>query len=148
MKINKTQQWLMATIFSSFLGTLSANASELVYYPLNPSFGGNPLNGQILLNSATATNKHKDSSFDEDRFGYKEPTPLEQFNDTLERSIISRLTSAASSKIMDSNGNFIPGILETQNFTIAIKDIGSGLLSITTTDIVSGSTTIFEVSKR
>jgi curli production assembly/transport component CsgF len=31
-----------------------ALASELVYHPVNPTFGGNPLNGQPLLSQAQA----------------------------------------------------------------------------------------------
>lgn len=131
------------------LGTAQiASASELIYYPLNPSFGGNPLNGQVLLNSALATNKHTDPNIDEDRYGFEEKTPIEQFNETLERSLISRLAASASSKIVDINGNFIPGTVETQNFTITVADQGSNMLSISTTDRLTGATTVFEVSKR
>ncbi len=32
----------------------AANASELVYRPVNPSFGGDPLNGNWLLSQATS----------------------------------------------------------------------------------------------
>ena len=35
----------------------AASAGELVYQPVNPSFGGNPLNGPNLLNSANSQNK-------------------------------------------------------------------------------------------
>ena len=37
-----------------------AQATELVYTPVNPSFGGNPLNGTWLLNNAQAQNDHDD----------------------------------------------------------------------------------------
>lgn len=33
---------------------VSASASELVYRPVNPTFGGDPLNGNWLLSQATA----------------------------------------------------------------------------------------------
>jgi curli production assembly/transport component CsgF len=37
------------------LGTGSAAvASEIVYHPVNPTFGGNPLNGSALLSQAQA----------------------------------------------------------------------------------------------
>lgn len=129
-------------------GVQAVAASELVYYPLNPSFGGNPLNGQVLLNSALATNKHKDPDMDKDRYGIEEKTPIEQFNESLERNIISRLSASASSQILDLDGNFVPGTVETQNFTIIVADAGGGMLSITTTDRFTGSSTIFEVSQR
>jgi curli production assembly/transport component CsgF len=31
-----------------------ASASEMVYHPVNPTFGGNPLNGSTLLSTAQA----------------------------------------------------------------------------------------------
>ncbi len=42
------------------LGALPAAATELIYTPVNPVFGGNPLNGPVLLNNAQAQNNKKD----------------------------------------------------------------------------------------
>lgn len=128
------------------LAAASAQATELVYYPLNPSFGGNPLNGNVLLNSALATSKHTDPDLDLEG-ALEQATPLEQFNDTLERAILSRMASAVSSKIIGSDGNFIPGRLETDNFTIDVTDVGDGILTITTIDKLMGGSTTFQVSK-
>src|SRR5690606_9755193 len=79
---------------SSCVVTAVVQATELVYFPLNPSFGGSPLNGQVLLNSALATNKHKDPRVDE--FGLDEQSPLDIFNETLERAVLSQLAAAAT----------------------------------------------------
>lgn len=138
-----------ALIIASCMAFGHASASELVYHPFNPSFGGNPINGQVLLNSALATNKHKGPDLNADRYGLEEKSALERFNETLERNIISRLASSASSRIMDANGNFIPGLLETENFIIEVTDPvpGSGFLTIVTTDKVTGAVTRFEVSQ-
>lgn len=129
--------------------TLAApsSATELVYYPFNPSFGGSPLNGSVLLNSALATNKHTDPALDNSDLGIEEKSPLQLFNETLERSIISRLASAASSKIVNADGQFVPGNLETDSFLISIVDLGNGYLSITTTDKMTGGETTFQVGK-
>ena len=129
-------------------GVSTSHATELIYYPINPSFGGSPLNGAVLLNSAQATNKHKDPEIENDRYGIEDKPAIDQFNETLERTIISRLAASASSKIVDEFGNFIPGTIETQNFTISVSDPGTGLLQITTTDRITGGVTIFEVSKK
>ncbi len=133
------------------LGALSlagqATASELIYYPRNPSFGGNPAYGHVLLNSALATKTHTDPGLDDDR-GLEEKTPLEQFNETLERQVINRLTTAATSRIMGPNGNLIPGNLETDNFIINVADIGNGMLNVTTTDKLTGASTQFIVSSQ
>ena len=135
-----------AVVLAVSLATAGAQATELVYYPLNPSFGGNPLNGSVFLNSALATNKHTDPDL-ELAGALEERTPLEQFNDTLERAILSRMASAVSSKIIGSDGNFIPGRLETDNFTIDVTDVGDGVLTITTIDKLMGGATTFQVSK-
>lgn len=126
----------------------SALATEMVYYPLNPSFGGNPLNGQVLLNSALATNRHTDPDMlDAANTGIEQQSPLEAFQATLERSILSRLASSATSKIVGEDGKLIPGSLQTENFNIDITDVGGGLLSITTVDRTTGGSTVFQVGK-
>lgn len=122
-----------------------AAATELVYFPLNPSFGGSPLNGSVLLNSALATNRHTDPEAGIDLIEQK--TPLQQFNETLERSILNRLAAGASSRIIGVDGQFIPGTLETDNFTITVADMGNGFLNITTTDKLTGGFTTFQVGK-
>lgn len=122
-------------------------ATELVYYPFNPSFGGSPLNGSVLLNSALATNKHTDPDIGQDEFGIEQKTPLQIFNETLERSILNRLATAASSQIVGLDGRFVPGTLETESFTINVVDVGGGALTITTIDKMTGAVTTFQVSQ-
>lgn len=127
------------------IGATTAGATELVYYPLNPSFGGNPINGSVLLNSALATTKHK-APDEEDRLGLGGRSPLQEFQESLERSVLNRLSSAAASKLLDAQGNFVPGTLQTENFIITIADMGGGLFSVTTQDKATGNTTVFQVS--
>lgn len=122
-----------------------AHATELVYTPVNPSFGGSPLNGPWLLNSAQATSKHKDPEAEDWNSAFKQRTPFEDFNDQLERSVLSRLASAASSQFVDGSGKFIPGTFETGSFTVSVVDIGGGTLTITTTDRITGASTTFRV---
>jgi curli production assembly/transport component CsgF len=122
-----------------------ANASDLVYYPGNPSFGGNPGNGPGLLASASATKKHTETS--PKGGSLLNQTPLEQFNQTLERNVISQLSSAASSKVVGPDGKLTPGTLSTANFTISIVDLGGGALRVTTTDKVTLSSTTFTVQQ-
>jgi len=139
---------LRAALFIT-AGALSgqAIATELIYYPRNPSFGGNPAYGPVLLNSALATKTHTDPGLN-DRGGIEEKTPLEQFNETLERQVVNRLTTAATSKIIGPNGNLIPGNLETDNFIIQIADMGNGMLNVTTTDKLTGASTAFMVNSQ
>lgn len=130
--------------FCLALGASGAMATEMVYVPLNPSFGGNPLNGSVLLGSAQATNKHKENN-GLGGSSLLNRSPLQQFNETLERAVLSQLASAATSRVIGTDGRLIPGTVETQNFRITILDIGNGFLRITTTDRVTGASTSFEV---
>jgi len=131
---------------AALLASSPAGATEMVYYPLNPSFGGSPLNGPVLLNSAIATNTHKAPDIESDRLGIEQRSPLQNFRACLERSILTRLSSAAASKLFDAQGNFVPGTLQTENFVITIADMGGGLLSVTTEDKSTGNVTTFQVS--
>lgn len=133
-------------LLAAFAFPPSATSTELVYVPLNPSFGGSPLNNS-LLNSAQAQDKHKDPSASQAARGLQEKTRLQQFNEILERSILSQLSSAATSGIIGSNGRLVPGTVQTGNFTISISDLGGGLLRVSTTDKASGAVSTFEVGQ-
>jgi curli production assembly/transport component CsgF len=126
---------------------LPGSATELVYVPMNPSFGGNPNNGIVLLNSANAINKHKDPALST-ATGYTQKTALQSFNETLERAILGQLASAAAQKLGGGiTGGLAPGVVETGNFIIKITDLGGGTLLVTTTDKSTGAVTSFEVSQ-
>lgn len=122
----------------------SALATELVYTPINPSFGGSPLYGSVLLGTASATNKHKDP--EASALGSASQDPLSQFNESLERAVLSQLASSATSRILN-NGQLVPGNIETGNFRINVIDTGGGALMVTTTDKVTGASSSFVVGK-
>jgi curli production assembly/transport component CsgF len=113
-----------------------AGASELVYYPVNPAFGGNPNNASALLSTAQAQN------------GFKAPqtSPLQTFNDNLQRAIFSRLSSDALTALFGKGSSLAPGTYETAGFTIKVTDIGNGAVTIETTDKSSGASVSFTVS--
>ena len=144
-KNNQSRKFTVAaSFFVAVFCIADAQATELVYTPVNPAFGGSPLNGSVLLNAAQSQNKSKDP--DDLSSKFKEKTPLEQFNDSLQRSVLSQLASAATSSVM-SNGKLIPGTVQTGDFKIVIADMGGGMLQITTTDKVTGASTTFQVSQ-
>jgi curli production assembly/transport component CsgF len=69
-----------------------AVAQDIVYQPIDPSFGGNPFNSAHLLGIANAQNDYKDPS-------------AQQSNsqaDVFARQLQSRLLSALSSQIVDA----------------------------------------------
>lgn len=120
-------------------------ASELAYVPNNPSFGGNPLNGPVLLNQAQAQNHYVEKSSSSG--AYAGQTALTQFNSMLQSAILSRVSSAVTSSIVGANGQLVPGTVETTDFRIAITNLQGGLLQIVTTDKNTGQTTQFQVNQ-
>ncbi|MFT7558262.1 MAG: curli production assembly/transport component CsgF [Flavobacteriales bacterium] len=118
-------------------------SSSLVYTPTNPSFGGSALNGSILLNSANAQNTIKDPDLEEE-----EETALDEFNDRLQRSLLSRLTSSIAGNFVDADGSLIPGQTTTEDFIIDVIDEGDGSVRVTTTDRNTGDSTTFIVESQ
>ena len=114
-----------------------ARASELVYTPINPSFGGNPLNGQWLLNLAQAQNKFKEERWRRE--------PLEEFQDMLTRQILYRMTSAIIDEAFGEYGEALqPGHYEVGNYTIDITTDGM-VITVVMVDTVTGNMTTIEV---
>mgnify|MGYP006284968739 CR=1 FL=1 len=139
---------LAAVLMAMAIVSAAAGATEIVYGPVNPTFGGNPLNGPGLLATAQATNRHKESlSSPLGSGGFSRQNALQQFNDILQRSILSRIATATTSSIVGTDGKLIPGDVETTDFKIHIADLGGGLLQITTTDKATGNSTSFQVSQ-
>lgn len=138
--MKKSKVSLMAALVLA--GVVDASATVLVYVPVNPAFGGSPLNGPTLFNMAQATNKHKDPASTSSLLG---KTPVQQFNDMLQRSLLGQLATATVGGILGSGGKLKPGSVETGDFRIDIVDAGGGVLIITTTDKSTGETTSFQV---
>ncbi|NWL77613.1 curli production assembly protein CsgF [Pseudomonas taiwanensis] len=121
MNKNRLALWLLGF---GLVGTVQA--TELVYTPVNPAFGGNPLNGTWLLNNAQAQNDHDDP--DSGSTGTRQ-SALERFTSTLE----SRLLSQLLTNIEEGN----TGSLTTESFIINMIDDG-GQLTIEITDRATG----------
>src|SRR5690554_4451138 len=70
----------------------AASAQDIVYQPIDPSFGGNPFNSGHLLGIANAQND------------YRDPTARQSNSqaDIFARQLQSRLLSALSSQIVDA----------------------------------------------
>lgn len=130
-----TKRTLALVVGALLGGSTVASATELVYTPVNPSFGGNPINGSYLLGNAQAQNDYDDP--DTPDFSYEQPTALERFTDQLQSRMLSELLTDVG------NGN--TGSLSTDSFLINIVD-DSGALSVEVTDKVTGEVSVIEVS--
>ncbi len=110
-----------------------AAASELVYTPINPSFGGNPFNAQWLLDSAQVQNRFEE-----------EPDLLEEFEEMLDRQILYRMTRMIMEEAFGEEEAFRPGSYEIGDYIIDIGTDGE-VITVVMTDTVTGDTTIVEI---
>jgi curli production assembly/transport component CsgF len=140
------RRWLLTAIGFAASGVW---ATDMVYVPVNPAFGGSPLHGPNLLATAQATNRHRERPHAGLSLagGLSGQSTLQQFNDILQRSILSRIATATASGIVGADGKLTPGAIETRDFQIEIVDLGGGLLQIKTTDKANGSSTSFQISQ-
>lgn len=142
--MNTVSAAAVSLVLLAGLGSV-VQASELAYVPNNPSFGGNPLNGPVLLNQATAQNKFTEKSSSSSSLSGQ--TALTQFNSMLQSAILSRVSSAVTSSIVGTNGQLVPGVVETTDFSISITNLQAGILQIVTTDKNTGQQTQFQVNQ-
>jgi curli production assembly/transport component CsgF len=112
------------------------HATELVYTPINPSFGGNPLNGTWLLNNAQAQNDFDDPDL-KNRTAVAGTSALERFTSQLQSRLLGQLLDNIST------GN--AGSLSTDSFIVNVID-DSGALSIEVTDRATGEVSEIQVN--
>jgi curli production assembly/transport component CsgF len=122
--MNRPQQKSLGLLMAGLLLSASATATELVYTPVNPSFGGSPLNGAWLLGNAQAQNDKKDPNA-VGRSGLNGTSTLTRFTNQLE----SRLLSDLLGDVRDGK----TGSITTNDFIVNIinDDIGNLVVSIT-----------------
>lgn len=146
----------LAALAAGLVLSAHVQAQAFIYQPVNPAFGGSPLNGGFLLNRAQLQDNHKERTPDVSAAAGSgtasaaqtaAQTQLAQFNDTLQRVILSRISSAVSSQVVGNDGRLVPGTVQTTDFVINIADLGAGRLRVTTTDKVSGQSTTFDIGQ-
>lgn len=134
MKILKTSLLLL------FLGwNWTVVGQQLVYQPINPNFGGSPVNYNWLLSSANAQNQFKDNNqFQSDN------SVLGTFSDSVKRQVLNQMSrnflgdegmEEAKKNINNGNGTF-----EAGGLVIKVNDTRNGPV-ITIIDIDTGEST-------
>jgi curli production assembly/transport component CsgF len=103
----------------------SAHAGTIVYTPTNPTFGGNPLNGSALFNSAQSQNQYLPSASG----GTGGPASLtpgqifaQQLTSQLYSSLANKITQAIFGENAQANGSF-----SFEGTTISYQRVGSNI---------------------
>lgn len=118
----------LGVLAGALLLSAGASATELVYTPINPSFGGSPLNGSWLLGNAQAQNDHKDP--DAPSRSASSLSALDRFTSQLESRLLSDL--------LVNVGNGETGSLTTDDFIVDVTENDLGDLVIVITDRATG----------
>lgn len=124
------------------LCTTLASGQDFSYEPKNPFFGGNTFNYNWLLSSAQAQNGTEDpDASSSSRFTRD---PIEDFESSLNRQILSQLSRNLLSDQLGSDGDLEQGTFTVGNFTI---DVVPGLEStrVTIIDLTTGGQSVIEI---
>lgn len=131
------KRYARRTLLSVALGSLiatSASAGELIYRPLNPSFGGDPFMGTYLLGKAQSQDTNKDP----DSRGIETISSTERLIQSLESRLISQLISDVGA------GNVGEGSFDSGDFNVVVRDEG-GQLIVRVIDKLTGDVTNISV---
>lgn len=119
----------------------AATAQQLVYTPINPSFGGNPFNSAHLLGIANAQNNFKDPN------APNNGSQAQIFANQLQSRLLSALSNnivnaifgpnAQNNGTVDFGGQTIAWTRELDQVTVTITDDASGQVTtiVVPTDI-------------
>lgn len=136
-KLKCTKVWILLAMSTQ----LGVYAGELRYMPVNPTFGGNPLNSSGLQANASAQNDYKAPKV-------TPPTALEKFTENIQSAIMSRVQTATINALFDKNG-LVPGKeYGAGNFSVKVTSDPNkpGELILVTTDKLSNQSTTINIS--
>lgn len=133
MKITITYFIFTLFVVMNFSAT---RGQQMVYQPVNPNFGGNPMNYSGLLASAEAQNPFQEDGL----LGQFDQSPLSQFSDSVKRQILSELTGNLLGKGETEQGGIEPGTSEVGGLVVKVEETRSGSV-ITIIDTDTGEST-------
>ena len=137
-------------IASTLVASATTQATELVYEPINPSFGGNPLNGSFLLSKANSQNAHTAS--------LSERSYDERLQESLERAYINRIVReitdiAFGEQEYDEDGNPIDSIFNQDSifvsgdFQVELITSNPDSIVVNITNLLTGEVTVVEIPR-
>ena len=124
---------LFVRILASCAVVGGAHGSELVYTPINPTFGGNPMNASQLQYAATAQKPNAPTTTP------TQQSTSQQFLQMLQTQLYASLANAVSTAITGTNAQ-AAGTIKLDNMQVSWSTI-NGQKQITMTDYGTGQIT-------
>ena len=133
---------ILAGVSLAALADRPAVASQLVYTPINPSFGGNPFNGPYILGQASANNYKflQNKSAQSQQSG---PNAAQQFQQQITSALLSQVATQVSQQILGTNANK-SGTFNFNGEIVQFNRAG-GQVNIAITDAATGGTTTIQI---
>jgi curli production assembly/transport component CsgF len=137
----KNKQPYIAWVLGSFVMGLGmgAGATELVYAPINPSFGGNPNNAPGLLSIAQVQNSMRAPIVVSTNVPL---TAVEKFSASLNNLILNRLASETMGTLFGTTSTLSKGEYIAGDFKVVVTEEPLNILKIVTTDKAGNSSEI------
>jgi len=115
--------------------SFEAMAEQLKYQPINPAFGGSPLNGSFLMGNATAQRQYAAP--------VKRKDPVEEFSRQIQASLLSRISREISDAILGEDAK------ESGHFSVGGTEVdferADGQIAVTIKDPRTGASTLIEL---
>jgi curli production assembly/transport component CsgF len=120
----------------------TGKASQLVYTPVNPSFGGSPLNGPYVLGLA-ASNNDKFTQNPATKQQTTGASAVQQFQQQITSALLSQIAFTVSQEIIGENARD-SGSFNINGQLIQFNRVG-GQIDISITDAASGANTQIQI---
>lgn len=121
---------------------MPATAGQLVYTPVNPSFGGSPLSGSYVLGLATSNN-YRFQQNPANKQQLTGPNARQQFTQQITSALLSQIASTVSQQILGSNAKD-SGTFNINGEIINFNRV-NGQINISITDAASGANTQIQI---
>lgn len=128
-------------IIVTILASNTALGSSLIYSPTNPAFGGAPSYGAYYLNSAQAQDTLEDPNA-VDPLAALNRDPLDNFEDSLNRQVLSQLARRILNEVFGEEGLGDGGTFRSGDSTVEVRTDDPTQLVIVITDGSGGETII------
>lgn len=137
-KTAKAPRLFVLIVIVTFCGLwgYTALATEIIYTPVNPSFGGSPLNSSHLLNSANAQNEFQDDELD----------AIEEFEDQLRRRLLSEISRKITTDTFGDEG-LTAGTYTIGDYSIDVDTGSTDGIIVEIQDFSTGGTTTIEIPR-
>lgn len=124
-----------------------ASAADLTYTPVNPNFGGSPLNGSFLLNEAAANNNRyltNPAIARQQAAATSKTTAGQQVIQELQQAAVNAVLSQVAAQISQGLKNNPSGTYTIGGEVISFTTV-NGTINLSITDAATGGVTTIQI---